>query len=192
MRYRAILVSFSAAFLLNGVWASSASYAAGGNGGGDTSGQTIVANYAGTTISLTGGWDGARACLIWRTHGVVECFRTDAGMATREAQLRSDGTSAWSAPDSATTAECSSSLDLYSGSNFTGLHLALWDEGYWQELSEYGFADTTRSFIGGACGFHLADGEWGEGYWYPGNTGPYSAASDMGSWDDTVQSVYIE
>jgi len=127
--------------------------------------------------------------LVWESHGVVECFATEAGLETAETQLRASApTSSSLSPE----AECSSPLDLYSGSNFTGLHLALWDEGYWQELSEYGFADLTRSFVGGACGFHLADGDWGEGYWYPGNTGPWSSATDMGSWDDTVLSVYGE
>jgi hypothetical protein len=86
---------------------------------------------------------------------------------------------------------CSSPLILYSAPGYSGWELVLYDEGFWQELSYYGFADATDSFIGGACGFHLAQGNWGSGWWYPGYTGPWGYAANMGSWDNTISSVYI-
>lgn len=144
-----------------------------------------TATFEGRSIDLRNGWDGAKACLVWRARGILECFATDAQLSQAEAQLQSAGAES-------ATSTCTSPLNLYSGTDYSGLHLALYDRGYWQELSYYGWADLTVSFIGGACGFHLADGTWGSGYWYPGYTGPYAYASDMGSWDDTVQSVYIE
>ncbi len=146
--------------------------------------QSSFASYAGHTIDLRRSWEGARSCLIWRQHHLAECFRTDTQLQAREAQLRR----ALLLPQST----CSSSLDLYSGRSYSGLHLALWDRGYWQELSYDGFDNLTVSFLGGACGFHLAQGDWGQGSWYPGYTGSWAYATDMGSWDDTISSVYIE
>ena len=161
---------------------------------GATVGATgpVTAEYEGRTINLAASWGGAHACLIWRSHGDAECFRTEAELSARELQLRPAPTdSPVGATTASTTSTCSSSLDLYSGSGYTGSHLALWDEGYWQELSYYGFDNITKSFIGGACSFHLAQGDWGQGYWYPGYTGPWAATTDMGSWDNIVSSVYI-
>jgi hypothetical protein len=152
--------------------------------------QTSMATFEGHTIDLSKGWGAATACVIWRSHGIAECFRTNAELASREAQVRPSAAvhTSGAIPDTST---CSVSLDLYSGRNYTGLHLSLIDEGYWQELSYYGFDNTTVSFLGGACSFHLAQGNFGQGYWYPGNTNAWSTAFDMGSWDDTVSSVYI-
>ena len=105
------------------------------------------------TLRCLGVWlGGSGACLIWRQHGIAECFGTDAALSAREAQLRS-----YQASAAAST--CSSSLDLYSGRNYTGLHLAMWDEGYWQELSYYGFDNLTVSFLGGACAFPFGPGQ---------------------------------
>jgi hypothetical protein len=148
------------------------------------SGNSSRVTFDGQTIDLRQGWAGARSCLIWRQHQVAECFGTEAQLQAREDQLRGS----YLRP--ATT--CSSSLDLYSGRSYSGLHLALWDRGYWQELSYDGFNKLTVSFLGGACGFHLAQGNWGQGWWYPGYTGPWAFATDMGSWDYTISSVYIE
>jgi hypothetical protein len=141
---------------------------------------------------------------VARQEGVFECFRTRAELTTRKAQVTAAKLSnaqlvaaKVAAPDagpaSATraTTSCSATLDLYSGQSYTGRELSLIDEGYWQQLSAAGFDNTTVSFLGGACSFHLAQGNFGQGYWYPGNTGAWSFASDMGTWDRTVSSVYI-
>lgn len=150
-----------------------------------TGASSSVASFGSGSIDLQKGWGQAKACVVWHAGGVLECFTSDAALAQAEAALTSAGV----LPDVST---CGSALNLYSGTDYTGLHLAMYDRGYWQELSAYGFADTTKSFIGGACGFHLANGSWGSGYWYPGNTGPYSYSPNLGSWNDTIQSVYIE
>lgn len=175
---------------------SSNAYAAAGPPTSEQPGP-VAATFEGRTITLASSWQGATACLIWRSHGVAQCFVTDAELIARENQLRpGSSTSITSAAatrgtDLVDSSTCSSSLDLYSGSNYSGLHLALWDEGYWQELSDYGFDKATRSFLGGACSFHLAQGDYGQGYWYPGDTGAWSFAPDMGSWDNTISSVYV-
>ncbi len=158
-----------------------------------------MATFNGKKINLAKGWGAAKACLVWRSHGIAECFSSEAQLDSRESSLRSTfaGTGAEvAAPTAASPAtagsfECSSALNLYSGAGYTGWHLALWDEGYWQNLSWYGFGDVTASFIGGACGFHLAQGAWGAGWWYPGYTGAWAVAYDMGAWDRTISSVYI-
>jgi hypothetical protein len=154
-----------------------------------------LATYNGHTINLRKGWGGAKACLVWRSHAILECFSTDSALKLRESQLKAQMASTAKTAGAAKAAAsyvCSSPLNLYSGMGFGGLHLALWDEGYWQQLSWYGFANATESFIDGACGFHLAQGNYGYGWWYPGYTGAWSYTWDMGSWNNTTNSVYIQ
>jgi hypothetical protein len=161
--------------------------------------SSSIASFEGHPIDLSKGWGTATACLVARQQGVVECFRTRAELAARKAQVTTArlATAKIAAPVAGTSSvkpaisSCSSSLDLFSGQSYSGLELSLIDEGYWQQLSVAGFDNTTVSFLGGACSFHLAQGNFGQGYWYPGNTGAWSFASDMGSWDRTVSSVYI-
>ncbi len=163
-----------------------------------------IANFEGHTIDLTKDWGAATACLVARQEGVFECFRTRAELAARKAQVTTAKiadaqlvAAKVAAPDAGTTSatrattSCSATLDLYSGQSYSGRELSLIDEGYWQQLSAAGFDNTTVSFLGGACSFHLAQGNFGQGSWYPGNTGAWSFASDMGAWDRTVSSVYI-
>jgi len=161
--------------------------------------SSSIASFEGHPIDLAKGWGAATACLVAPRQGVFECFRTRAELVARKAEVITAevSTAKVAAPQagkaSATraTRSCSASLDLYSGQTYSGQELSLIDEGYWQQLSYAGFDNTTVSFIGGACSFHLAQGNFGQGYWYPGNTGAWSFASDMGSWDRTVSSVYI-
>jgi hypothetical protein len=153
-----------------------------------------MATFEGHTIDLRHGWGAAKACLDWRANGILECFTSRTALEQREAQLAPERAAFdhEAGPDLAAVPTCSSGLNLYSAPDFGGLWLSLWDEGFWQELYYDGFAGLTASFIGGECGFHLADGGWGSGWWYPGYTGPWAFAYDMGSWDYTVQSVYID
>ena len=185
MSVRIYVASFAAALglVIAGVTFATGAPVAGASAAVGAAGAT--ATFAGHTIDLRHGWSGAHACLVWQERGVLECFSTEAQLQARETQLRST----MIVPNVTT---CSSSLDLYSGINYSGLHLALWDEGYWQELSYDGFNKLTRSFIGGACGFHLAQGDWGQGWWYPGYTGPWAFSPNMGSWNNTISSVYIQ
>jgi hypothetical protein len=161
--------------------------------------SSSIASFDGHPIDLAKGWGAATACLVARQEGVFECFRTRAELAARKAAVTTakvatasvDAPQADAASASRATSTCSASVDLYSGQSYSGLELSLIDEGYWQQLSYAGFDNTAVSFLGGACSFHLAQGNFGQGYWYPGNTGAWSFASDMGSWDRTVSSVYI-
>jgi hypothetical protein len=82
---------------------------------------------------------------------------------------------------------------LFSGAGYTGDVLEVWPEGYWVNLADYGFSDATMSFYGSGCSFHMAEYAWGGGGWYPGYTGPWACASDMGSsWDWRVSSMFID
>ncbi|MDQ1413770.1 MAG: hypothetical protein QOE07_2358 [Acidimicrobiaceae bacterium] len=158
-----------------------------------------IARFEGHPIDLAKGWGAATACLVARQQGVFECFRTRAELAARKAEVTTAAVATAKIADSQAgtasanraTSSCSASLDLYSGSSYSGQELSLIGEGYWQQLSSAGFDNTAVSFLGGACSFHLAQGNFGQGFWYPGNTGAWSFASDMGSWDRTVSSVYI-
>jgi len=176
---RKILVACFSAVIATGLLFSAPAHAA------SVSPNSSMASFEGHTINLADGWGQAKACLAWRQRDILECFRTRAELNAREAGLV-DADKA--VPDTS----CSSSLDLYSGSGFSGLELSLIDTGYWQELSYDGWDNLTVSYIGGACAFHLAQGDFGQGYWYPGDTGAWSAVPNMGSWDDTVSSVYID
>jgi hypothetical protein len=149
----------------------------------------VVAKFGNGTMDMSQGWGAAKACLVWQQGGVVECFATRQELEAREAQLRPAGPASTTA--AAPDTSCASSLDLYTGANYTGNQLDLWDIGVWQNLADYGFDNVTVSFVGGACAFHLAQNANGGGYWYPGYTGAYGASPNMGSWDDTVSSVYI-
>lgn len=121
---------------------------------------------------------GGQACLVL-PNGDLECFASTSAMRYRSSQLLAAGS-------------ISCPVTLYSGANYTGRALELTGQGYWLNLSDYGFDNTTVSFQGTGCGFHLAQGQYGDGYWYPGYTGPWTASADMGSgWDDVVSSAYI-
>ncbi len=132
------------------------------------------------TASSSAVWDTNRACLVV-PNGMMQCFTTLAKMRARSAQLASSGVG---------TSYCP--VTLFAGVNYTGQALEVTGQGYWINLSDYGFDNVAVSFAGTGCGFHLAQGTYGAGYWYPGNTGPWSSSPDMGpGWDDVVSSVYI-
>ena len=157
-------------------------------------GGEVTATFEGRTIDLGGNWGEARACLIWRQGGVMECFRTEAELDAREAQLRGGQPAQASEGPTAARAYswyCSSSLRLYEHDWFGGRRLSFWDRGYWQNLADYGFEDQASSYIVGGCYVHLAEDAWGGGWWYPGPTYPYAGEPVMG-WQDVISSIYIE
>jgi hypothetical protein len=121
----------------------------------------------------------APACLVGPT-GTEECFSSVAAMQVHSSALVVQGT-------------LTCSVVLWSGANYTGQALGLTQEAEWMNLANYGFANAAVSFSGSGCGFHLAQGVNGGGYWYPGNTGPGASCPNMGAgWNDTIQSVYID
>lgn len=163
--------------------------------------RPAIATFEGRQIDLAGDWGEARACLVWRQGGVLECFRSEAALDAKEAQLRGgrsarDGLNG--GEDGATESEafrssgyCSSSLRLYEHNWYSGRRLSFWDRGYWQNLADYGFEDRTSSYIVGGCYVYLAEHAWGGGWWYPGPTYPYAGEPVMG-WQDVISSIYIE
>jgi len=123
---------------------------------------------------------GAEAACLVPQSGVMECFPT---VALLLAQTAVD----------ALVADTSCPLYLYSGVDYTGRLLVVEAQGYWVNLSDYSFDNTTVSFAGTGCGFHLAQNANGGGSWYPGNTGPWALSPNMGAgWNDAISSVYID
>jgi hypothetical protein len=152
-----------------------------------------VALFEGELIDLAEGWGLARACMVWRSVDVVECFRSEELMAAREAQILRELEPGL--PGSGGTASaswyCSSPLRLYEHASFGGRQLAFWDGGYWQNLTNWGFNDATSSFKTGSCYSYMAEHIWGGGAWYYGNTSPYTWTYYVGSeWNDRVSSIY--
>lgn len=160
--------------------------------------RPAIATFEGKKIDLAGDWGEARACLVWRQGGVMECFRSEAALDARENQLRSrrpapeqeaEVTASYSSYSY--SYYCSSSLRLYEHNWYSGRRLSFWDRGYWQNLGDYGFDNATSSYIVGACYAHLAEHPNGGGWWYPGPTYPYAGEPAMG-WQDVISSIYIE
>src|SRR6266496_2950245 len=122
--------------------------------------------FEGKPIDLSKGWGDARACLVARVASVVECFRDQAGLASRESQLQAQIASS---PELAATS-CSGPLRLFADASYGGRELDFYDRGYWQNLSTWSFDNQLSSYKVGACGVYLADYANGGGSWYPGNT----------------------
>ncbi len=161
--------------------------------------RPAIAMFEGRPIDLSQDWGEARACLVWRQGGVLECFRAPEALEAREARLsherpqRPQSQSSGEVTVAAYGYSCSSSLRLYEHNHYGGRQLSFWDRGYWQNLWDYGFDDRTSSYAVGACYAHLAEHAGGWGYWYPGPTYPWAGEPVMSwSWQDRVSSIYIE
>jgi len=173
--FRILTAALAAVAMLGGVPLAGAATVAGSAGGG--------------SVDLSHGWGSAKACLVWTQGGVVECFATAEELAAAESQLRA--AAAPLAGGVVPNASCNSDVRLFSGASYTGLELDIWDVGYWVNLSAYGFANLTVSFINGGCQSYLAKGPNGGVAWYP-NSGPWVAVANMGLyWNYTLESVYV-
>ncbi len=156
-----------------------------------------LASFEGRTIDLAGDWGEAKACLVWRQGGVLECFRTAQALDAREAQLAPRRAALDSTGYGATAAysysySCSSPLRLYDYNWYSGRRLSFWDRGLWQNLGDYGFEDQASSYIVGGCYVYMAEHADGGGWWYPGPTYPYAGEPAMAwDWQNTISSVYI-
>jgi hypothetical protein len=147
-----------------------------------------LALFEGKLIDLSQGWGAAQACVVYQGAGVVECFRDAAGLQARETQLQTAGVSPATA-----TASCSSPLRLFADGSYGGRELDFYDRGYWQNLDTWGFDNQLSSYRVGGCGVYLADGTYGSGSWYPGNTSAgHSESSMLSGWNDRVSSIYIQ
>lgn len=147
-----------------------------------------LALFEGKLIELSHGWGDARACLVSQAAGVAECFRDRAGLEARESQLQAQTVSPATA-----TASCSTPLRLFADASYGGRELDFYDRGYWQNLGTWGFDNQLSSYRVGGCGVYLADGTYGGGSWYPGNTSAgHSESSMLSGWNDRVSSIYIQ
>lgn len=153
--------------------------------------ESTMATFEGRQIDLSGPWGDARACLVWRQGGVLECFRTFEALDAREAQLGPTREAMAPTNYAASQFSCSSPLRLYEHNWYGGRRLSFWDRGFWQNLWYYGFDNQTSSYAVGACYVHLAEHTDGGGWWYPGPTYPYAGEPVMG-WQDVISSIYIE
>ena len=153
--------------------------------------RPAVASFEGGSINLAQDWGDARACLVWRQGGVLECFRTPEALDAREADLGSTlGVSDFS--DKSSSFSCGSPLRLYDYTYYGGRQLSFWDRGYWQNLWDYGFDDRTSSYIVGGCYTYLAEYADGGGWWYPGPTYPWAGEPVMyWNWQNTISSLFI-
>lgn len=120
--------------------------------------------FEGAAINLSAGWGDAEACLIWNDAGVAECFRDEAEMDVRIAELEKQGRLGEGIQ--AAASQCSGYLRLYDGLYHTGQVLYMRDRLQWINLSAYGFSNRTSSFKIGAYSSYLADYDWGGGSWY--------------------------
>ncbi len=161
--------------------------------------RPAIASFEGRSIDLSKGWQEARACLVWRQGGVLECFRTPEALEARAAHLSPERAGRPGSREStemsyaASSYSCSSSLRLFDYNHYGGRALWFWDRGYWQNLWDYGFEDRTSSYAVGGCYAHLAEHAWGGGWWYPGPTYPYAGEPVMyWDWQNTISSIYIE
>ncbi len=151
----------------------------------------IDAVFEGDLIDLRAGWGDASACLIWEDAGVEECFRTEAEMDRRIAELEEEFGK--ESGGSGRASQCSGSVRLYDGVSYTGSVLYLRNRLKWINLSPYGFSNRTSSFKIGPCSSIFADYDWG-GYprYSTSATEAWEVAPVMASgWSNRVSSVYI-
>ena len=156
--------------------------------------RPAIANFEGRKIDLARGWRGATACVVWRQQGILDCFRTRAeGKALVDQLNAGRAPAAANGGDEAYGYQCGGPLELYRNTWWGGQAIWFYDEGYWQNLGDYGFDNATSSYAVGPCYAHLAENNWGGGWWYPGDTSPYGSAAWMSSgWDNRVSSIFIE
>ncbi len=148
--------------------------------------------FEGRPIDLTGDWGDATACLIWNEVGVEECFRTEAEMDKRAAELEKE--LGLASGGSEKTSYCSGSVKVYDGVVYTGNVFNFRDRFTWINLSTYGFSNKTSSFKIGPCSSIFADYDSG-GYprYSATETEAWDVATVMASgWGNRVSSIYIK
>lgn len=152
----------------------------------------VEAVFEGGLIDLSEDWGDAMACLIWDDAEVEECFRTEAEMDKRIAELEKE--LGVGGGGSAKASQCSGSMRLYDGVSYTGQVLYIRNRLSWINLSPYGFSNKASSFKIGPCSSYLADYTWGDGAWYSTwATQAYDVAPVMASgWSNRVSSIYIQ
>jgi hypothetical protein len=146
----------------------------------------------GEIFDLAQSWGEARACVVWASDEIVECFSTEAELVAQTTKGKEHGPPDAESPARASST-CSSPLKLYDGTAYTGSALYLYSRTTWLNLSTYGFANRPSSYKVGACNTYFADDPNGGGSWYPTSlTEAWDLASSMNSgWNNRVSSVFI-
>jgi len=157
----------------------------GGQIAGASSNPGVMASYYGGTLNLAESWGGAAVCAVTATG--TFCFSSQANYVSWLAN-----TTALTEAGLSPNLNCSSALELFSGTKYTGTELSIFDEAVWINLSTYGFGDETKSYKVGACQASMASAANGGGTIYPG---PMTAGTDAPSmesgWADRIESAYV-
>jgi hypothetical protein len=156
---------------------------------------TVGAQFNGGTIDLSQGWGAAHACAVLSSTD-IQCFSTGAELASfLTAQSGSAGASGTATGQVTPDDSCGTSdgqyLYFYQNQNYGGDELALANDGYWVNLSAFGFSDEMTSWINDtACNAYAAKGINGGGAHL---TMPaYDYSPNVGSgWNDQAQSEII-
>lgn len=138
--------------------------------------QGVIARYYDVELDLSESWGAAQACVVSPNEAV--CFDTERelddylGVAPR--------------------ASCSTSVRLYAGTSYGLPVLAINTRLSWQNLSNSGFDNVTRSYKIGSCAATFAKNSNGGGGFYPGDTSAGAQSTTMQTgWDKQVSSVYL-
>ncbi|MFV1970339.1 MAG: hypothetical protein ACC683_04940 [Acidimicrobiia bacterium] len=153
----------------------------------------VIAVFEGEKLNLAQSWGEAEACLIWQQEGISECFRNEAEMDARVAELDAEVALTRTAGGVAAASTCSGYLRLYDRTWYGSPVLYLRDRYEWLNLSDYGFNQRTSSYKVGPCSSYFADYSNGGGDWYPTHL---TEANDQSGWmnsgwNNDVSSVYI-
>lgn len=139
-----------------------------------------LAMFEGSLIDLSTGWGAATACTTNSTRTV--CFRTEAEMRSYLANQ-----------PASLTSTCIPSVNLYSGTYFSGNVLNITDKSILVDLSSRGFDNVTSSYAIGYCSSRFFDGYSLTTAQYPGSTVAYASATTMAAgWDNRISSIIIQ
>lgn len=124
-------------------------------------GSAVDAVFEGQPIDLTQGWGEAQACLYWpEATNLVECFRTEAEMDTRFAELQAEQYPVvvkLSHGVGTAVSTCSGYVRLYDGTGYGTPVLLLASRFQWINLSPLGWNQRTSSYKIGPCSAYFAD-----------------------------------
>lgn len=152
-----------------------------------------LASYRGGTIDLSEGWGDAIACVVFSRID-VRCFDTYEEADAAAAVAGKSETTPSGRPSTLAKSDCGGGwLCLWEDAYYSNRRLQFSD-GYWQDLSAYGFNDKTSSWFNNQdCAWYNSKNDWGYLWdWAYGSSislSPCGSASTMGSWNDRADEV---
>jgi hypothetical protein len=152
----------------------------------------VRAVYHGRTINLAQGWQGAQGCAVFSAND-VRCFDTRAQLRDAVAAAARAGTAAApndAAPPPPSCGGSSTSVQLFSGTDWSGNELVLSGTSGWVNLADYGFDNDMESWANSkTCNATLADGTAGGGAQLTLGANSYSL--NAGSWKNRASSENV-